>query len=71
MSAPFTVHYGHGYTKVLPTLGEAIAFAQGRDDFARILGDSADYDCDQDGYYMCHDGLSDSERDAVEEAGLV
>lgn len=36
----------------------------------RVIGDSYDCDCDADGYYECNDGLSDEERELVEEAGF-
>jgi len=32
--------------------------------------DGYDCDCDQDGYFMCSDGLDDDERERIEMAGL-
>ena len=37
----------------------------------RVIGDGYDCDCDQDGYYECSDGLTDDERERVEEVGLI
>lgn len=74
MSAPFTVAYGYGDGhKKFPTLPEAIAFAKSRrnDISVAIYGDDYDADCDAEGYFTCNDGLTDEERETLEEEGLI
>lgn len=38
--------------------------------WVHLYGDGYDVDCDQGGYFVCDDGLTDDERLKVEEAGL-
>lgn len=80
MPAPFFVSAGDcagplEAPRDLPTIEAAIAAAREfRAKHPRavvsIYGDGYDCDCDEDGFYMCNDGLDESERDAIEESGL-
>ena len=74
MSAPYSVGYGYGdHSRDFPTLPEAIAFGldrQQRGDMSvRIWGDGAEggYGDDGTGFW---DGLTETERETIEEAGL-
>ena len=72
MSAPYTVAYGYGdHSRKFDTLTEAIAFADARpgDASVRIWGDGAEGGYGDDGSKFW-DGLTDDERELVEEAGL-
>jgi len=67
----FTVSSGymHGRVERFDSFDEALTvYAQrlGARDGASLLGET-DYDCDQDGYYMCDDGLTEEQRDRIEE----
>lgn len=75
MSAPYTVGYGYGdgYRK-FDTLDEVVAFALPRrqrgDISVRVYGDGYDADWTGDGWSV-NDGLSEDERERLEEEGLL
>lgn len=74
MSAPYSVSYGYGDGyRQCDDLDDAIAFALSRpnDISVSITGDGADCDMGPHGYVMTDDGLTDSERERIEEAGLA
>lgn len=79
MPAPYRVTYGYYGDRggQFATLDAAIVHALTavhrrwcEDNPPTITGDGVDADCDQDGYYMCSDGLGDDERERIEDAGL-
>jgi cellulose synthase/poly-beta-1,6-N-acetylglucosamine synthase-like glycosyltransferase len=67
MSKPYTVTAIGGDFSVFPELSDAISSAKtlGRTFYSLTGGD---YDCDQDGYFCCNDGLTDQERELIEES---
>jgi hypothetical protein len=79
MSAPYSVWiYGPYGDRTIPfqTFDEALDLAihevetQSPPTTVRVIGDG--YDCEQtyEGFRECSDGLTDAERERVEEAGL-
>lgn len=54
------------YRAEFVTFAEAVAWrkAQG----GEVVGDGYDCDCDDTGFYVCSDGLTDAERAQLEEA---
>ena len=74
--SPYTVSYGwyrENWEK-FDDFDAALKFyiRQGAHDGDAILvGDGYDCDCDQDGYFMCSDGLTEAERDRIEYADAV
>lgn len=68
-----SVPSGHQWSIPAPTLSAAIAVY--REEIAkpgvrsvRVFGEGMDVDCDSEGYFLAHDGLTDRERERVEEA---
>lgn len=66
--ARYSVHGGY-YGDVVAgfaTFLEALVYLADASNGAHDLtGEGLDYDCDGDGFYMCSDGLTEGERDAV------
>ena len=75
MTAPYHVSYGYGdHSQKFATLDEAIEFALARretkaDISVMVYGDGAEGGGGDDGTKW-HDGLTDEERERLEEAGL-
>jgi hypothetical protein len=79
MSAPYSVCVsypsGHQRTIGAPSFGEAAALAELERlkpglKMVSVYGDGYDVDCDDDGFFVLHDGLTDSEREALDARGL-
>jgi hypothetical protein len=79
MPAPFFISAGDRAGPIdaprgLPTIEAAVVAARAfREAHPRaalaVYGDGYDCDCDEDGYFMNSDGLTDDEREQLEEAG--
>ncbi len=73
--APYSVSYGYygEHVEILDSFGEALSrFTElCRDAYAlqyggpALTGAALDYDCDNDGMFMCSDGLTAEQRDAI------
>ena len=80
MSAPYAVFiaYPGGHQREIPcaTFGEALAKGKVAQSDApahsqvSVIGDGYDVDCDGEGFFMSSDGLTDDERETLEEVGL-
>ena len=79
MSTPYSVFVsypsGHQRTIDAPSFGEAVAEAEAElrkpgVKMVSVHGDGYDVDCDDGGFFVCNDGLTDSERDALDARGL-
>jgi hypothetical protein len=62
---PFRVHYGYGDTRDFHRFGLALSYLRAARDAYALTGDGCDFDCDEDGYFMCSDGLTDEQREQV------
>ncbi len=68
--SPYTLHYNAGSYAEFDSFPEALAFyAEHRDrpHGAKLLGDGADWDGGPEGYRLCSDGLTEAEREQVED----
>ena len=69
-SKTYTVMYGYMDTKQFDTFDLAFEFwDEVCDRSGTIIGDDGyDCDCDEDGFKVCCDGLTDEQRERVEDA---
>lgn len=66
-SRTYTVTYGWGDYQTFNDFESALAFYRNRQD-ASIHGDDGyDCDCDEDGFFCCDDGLTEEQRDRLDE----
>jgi hypothetical protein len=79
MSAPYTISLVSPWRErdePAPTFGAAIVRAMSmrqelvQHESVRVIGDGYDCDMDQDGYFESSDGLTDEERELLEELDL-
>lgn len=66
----YIIHYNYGdrfECGDFDTVKEMVKqLQQDRYHVHQVLGDGYDYDCDERGYHLCCDGLTDDERDEIE-----
>lgn len=64
----YTVHLGYYGDDIRPvdTFDEALTLYRANPD-AQVFGQGVDFDCDEEGYHMVSDGLTDDERDQLEQ----
>lgn len=64
---PYSVLLDWGDWKEFATFPEALAFYGTVKGYRKLINrDGYDCDCDDRGYFMCSDGLTEDERDEVE-----
>lgn len=63
----YLVQFTGGAVEEVPTFQEALALYRSSRG-ASVFGSGYDCDSDEDGFFVCSDGLTEEERDALEEA---